>query len=134
MNRDFIEHYRGSSIAEEKLSNRLGLFWDTTVQDWDLINSNPNGIQDFLKVYGSLENDDEKFVLMQLIIASFAANNSKKDFDLNLWKQCSIILEKEHFLHIHTINYWFSRKEKGMQAFLSSLLKKVYEKVIYHYQ
>lgn len=134
MNTDFIEYHRESSKAEEKLSNQLGLFWDNTVQDWDLINSNPNRIADFQRKYIELKNDDEKFVLMQLIVASFAAYQSIKDFDHTLWSQCSIILEKEHFLHIHTINYWFLRREKGMQFFLSSLMNQIYQKVIYHYQ
>lgn len=85
MSKDFIEYYMASGRAEKKLSESLGLTWDKSIQDWDLVNSNPERIDDFLKAYQELDDDDEKFVLMQLIVASFDDFQSDKNFDFKLW-------------------------------------------------
>ena len=71
-----------SAISEEKLSKRFGLFWDKNTQDWDIVTSDSGRIRDFIKIYQTeLDNDDDKFTLMGLIISSFddAAPNFDKE-------------------------------------------------------
>jgi len=74
----YIRYPSGSS--EQKLANRLGLYWDNTIQDWDLVTSDKGRIRDFLKLYqNELENDDDKFTLMGLIVSSF--DDAVSDFN-----------------------------------------------------
>ncbi|WP_422858146.1 hypothetical protein ACOKFD_11980 [Flagellimonas sp. S174] len=134
MSKDFLEYYRASSRAEKKLSDSLGLIWDKSIQDWDLVNSNQNRIDDFLRAYQELDDDDEKFVLMQLIVASFDDFQSEENFDFKLWNECSIVLEKEHSTHIHTISYWSLKENESDHFFLSPFMEVIFRKVIYHYQ
>jgi len=134
MAKDFIEYYRASGRAEKKLSESLGLTWDKSIQDWDLINSNPERIDDFLKAYKVLDDDDEKFILMQLIVASFDDFQSDKNFDFKLWDKCSNILENEHFIHIHTIFYWSKKENQSDHFFISPFMDVIFRKVIYYYQ
>jgi len=135
MSKDFIEYYRASGRAEKKLSESLGLTWDKSIQDWDLVNSNPERIDDFLKAYQELDDDDdEKFILMQLIVASFDDFQSDKKFDFELWHECRTILEKEHFIHIHTISYWSMKEDQSDHFFISPFMDVIFSKVFYYYQ
>jgi len=95
-----------SGISEEKLANKLGLYWDKYEQGWELIVSDFDRIPDFLKLYQKeLDNDDDKFTLMGLIVSSFDDNisNFNKETQIN-WNICKTILEKECYLHYSIIS------------------------------
>ncbi len=85
------------------------------MQDWDLICSDNGRIKEFLSFYKTEDlNDDEKFALMTLIIASFddlAEAGEPLDTN-NLWHDCQYILTDECRLHIRTIHYWSLFEEK----------------------
>ena len=125
---NFRSYNYWSSEAEKSLSERLGLCWDQSMQDWDLINSNPDHIDHFLKVYNQLSDSNEKFVLMQLIIASFDDIQDMKSFDDASWNKCAIILEKQSFLHIQTIFCWCT-EGNTIPYFISPFMDTIYEKV-----
>lgn len=134
MPEEFLEYYRSSGKAEKKLSETLGLIWDTSMQDWDLINSDPDRITDFLKAYNKLDDSDEKFILMQLIVASFDDYQSEQNFNTKLWDKCSIVLEKEHPIHIHTICYWSTKADESDHFFISPFMDEIFKKVIRNYR
>ncbi|MFP2995188.1 hypothetical protein ABN763_04730 [Spongiivirga sp. MCCC 1A20706] len=66
------QYVRHSSISsEEKLSKRLGLYWNKNEQDWEIVVSDFQRIEEFLKLYkNELSDDNEKFTLMGLIVSS----------------------------------------------------------------
>ncbi|WP_422106858.1 hypothetical protein [Winogradskyella sp.] len=125
-----------SGISEEKLSKRLGLYWDKDIQDWELIVSDSGRIRDFIKVYqNELDNDDDKFTLMALIVSSFddIAPNFDKD-NSQLWDVCKTILKKECYLHYATIVYWcLLENEPGNVFPISLLMRDVWEEVKYNF-
>jgi hypothetical protein len=58
--------------AQRDLAVRFGIYWHEWEQDWHLIVSDKGWIKQFLKTYTSGElNEDEKFALMEVLIASF---------------------------------------------------------------
>ena len=99
-----------SGLSEEKLAKRLGLYWDNTMQDWELVVSDFGRISDFLKLYQKeLDNDDDKFTLMGLIVSSF--DDGMSDFNVETeknWRICKAILENECYLHYSIIKYGVS--------------------------
>ena len=103
--------------SEKKLSGRLGLYWDESIQDWELIVSDSKRISEFLKVYQTeLKDDDDKFTLMGLIVSSFDDGINKADAEmLELWEICKTILKKECFLHFSIIEYWSFLEEKDIE-------------------
>ncbi len=118
--------------AQQRLSERLGLFWKNDVQDWDLINTNPANIEYWLQFYEKLEDAEEKYSLMQLIVASFDDYQHYKSFDLELWNQCTDILVREHFSLIPIIYYWSA--SSGTTFFLSDYMDEVYNQVKQYYE
>ncbi|PKV48089.1 hypothetical protein ATE84_0075 [Aquimarina sp. MAR_2010_214] len=110
-----------SGFSEEKLAKRFGLYWDNTMQDWELVVSDFGRIKDFIKVYQTeLNNDDDKFTLMGLIVSSFDDHIS--DFDKETeenWNICKTILEKECYLHYSIIKYWSLPDEKDINNVFS---------------
>jgi len=134
MENPYVRYPSGSS--EQKLSERLGLHWDNDTQDWDLIVSDSGRIRDFLKVYqNELDNDDDKFTLMGLIVSSF--DDTAPDFDeetYKLWNICKTILEKECFLHYSIIEYWSFLENEPDNVFpISMLMREVWEKVKFNF-
>jgi len=127
----YIRYPSGSS--EQKLANRLGLYWDNTIQDWDLVTSDKGRIRDFLKLYqNELENDDDKFTLMGLIVSSFddAVSDFNDEIEKN-WNICKIILEKECYLHYSIIEYWSLLEEKDIDNVfdITPYMREIWEKI-----
>jgi hypothetical protein len=130
MENQYVRYPSGAS--EQKLSKRFGLYWDNDTQDWELIVSDSGRIIDFIKVYqNELDNDDDKFTLMGLIIASFDDIAPKFDkANSELWEICKTILEKECYLHYSTITYWCLLENEPDDTFpISLLMRKVWERV-----
>ena len=105
-NKQYIRSPNGNS--EQKLAKRLGLHWDKTDQDWELIASDYKRVKEFLNLYqNELDNDEDKFTLMGLIISSFDDSTSYSEKQVpEYWDICKTILEKECFLHYSIIEYW----------------------------
>jgi len=122
-----------SGVSEEKLSKRFGLYWDRTMQDWEFVVSDSGRIDDFLKVYQTeLDNDDDKFTLMGLIVSSFDDDMTDMQSGIeNKWAICKTILEKECFLHFSIIRYWSLLDEKDIHNVFSitPYIREVWEEV-----
>jgi len=128
----YIRYPRG--ISEEKLANKLGLYWSKYEQDWELIVSDFGRIPDFLKLYQKeLDNDDDKFTLMGLIVSSFDDNISNFDKETQInWNICKTILEKECYLHYSIINYWclLEKDPDDLDVFdITPHMREIWEKV-----
>ncbi len=123
-----------SGKSEKMLSSRFGLYWEESIQDWELIVSDSGRISDFLKVYQTELNDDDddKFTLMGLIVSSFDDGISTADNELKkYWQVCKIILEKECFLHFSIIKYWSLLEETDTENVFSitPYMRKIWNKV-----
>ncbi|WP_179318640.1 hypothetical protein [Winogradskyella helgolandensis] len=134
---DFEQHMRyPSGVSEEKLSRRFGLYWDRNMQDWELEISDSGRISDFISVYqNELDNDDDKFTLMGLIVSSLDDVAAEFDEDhQDNWKTCKIILEKEYFLHYSTIVYWCQLQSERDNVFaITPYIREVWEKVKWNF-
>lgn len=122
-----------SSLSEEKLAKRLGLYWDNTIQDWELVVSDFGRINDFLNLYQKeLYDDDDKFTLMGLIVSSF--DNGISNFNVETetnWRICKAILENECYLHYSIIKYWSLLEEKDTKNVFSitPYMREIWDKV-----
>jgi hypothetical protein len=127
----YIKYPNG--ISEKKLSDRLGLYWEESMQDWEFTVSDSRRLSDFLKVYQTeLDNDDDKFTLMSLIVSSFDDGLSEADTEVKkMWEICRTILEKECFLHFSIIKYWSLLEEKDEENVFSitPYMREIWNKV-----
>jgi hypothetical protein len=61
-----------SPVAERAVSARLGLPWDSHMQDWDLVNANPNLLPTLVRLFAdNALSDDERFSAMTLAVACY---------------------------------------------------------------
>jgi hypothetical protein len=89
------------------LTVALGLTGDYGMQDWSYEIAEPEDIEKYLDHYRSIGDEDDKFVLMEMIIQSTEYQRNKQDFV----KYCSIVkdlLIKDFDIHQYTIYYWVS--------------------------
>ena len=101
-----------TAAACAALTKQLGFTDQDHIQDWERFFCDPNRIDEFLDLYqtGALD-DDEKFLLMDLILASFA------DADIEVssspeWARCLHLLRTDRMLHAWTIWFWASIDEE----------------------
>ena len=95
-----------TQFAIQTLAKRFNLPNSQTMQNWEYEVADSNRINEFLKAYieESL-TEDEKFVLMEILIQSFddSDRNLAQDID---WQCLLYLLEKNIELHATTICYW----------------------------
>lgn len=127
---------RHASIEDQKmLSIRLGFVWMEDIQDWDLVFSDSERLEEFVKIYKTEDlNDSQKFALMELIVASFDdLVQFKGDFGdrSNLWNECKHILIHECWLHICTILYWCLLEKSDLEdSFpITKFMRPIWEEV-----
>lgn len=94
--------------AQESLAERFGIFIHLSMQDWEHRASDPNRIDEFWAAYESGElTDDEKFVLMEMIIASFECLAHKEPLTENsIWQAVQHTLDENIDLHISSVWDW----------------------------
>jgi hypothetical protein len=95
------------------LTAALDLTDDYGMQDWSYEIAEPEDIQKYLDHYESITNEDDKFVLMEMIIQSTEYQRNDPDFV----KYCSIVkdlLIKDFIIHQYTIYYWASMDQADL--------------------
>jgi predicted protein tyrosine phosphatase len=94
-----------TSIAIDLIAKKLNLEFDKSSQDWAYEIANSNLIEKYYKLYDSLVNEDEKFVLMQTIIQ--ATNELiESSGKIDSWIMLEQRLIWDFSIHKHTIEYW----------------------------
>lgn len=92
--------------AIETLAKRFNLPYDPRMQDWEYEVADSNRINVFLKAYIEEQlTENEKFVLMEILIQSFEDSDLDLAKDIN-WQCLLGLLEKNIALHATTICYW----------------------------
>lgn len=92
--------------AIDKFNELFGLTEDKNMQDWEIECSDPDRIDEFLDVYPNLNDDDEKFTLMALILGAFEEYHNPKEIDYAIWERIKRILIDEKELHTTHIEYY----------------------------
>lgn len=95
----------GTGETINKLAKELGLPYNERMQDWSYEVANPNDIEKYLNHYNKLSDDDEKFVLMEILIQATNDQLEIKKF-LDYWKETKLRLIDNFDLHEYTIYYW----------------------------
>jgi predicted protein tyrosine phosphatase len=102
---DFIKPRYNKSVAVDLVAKKLDIEFDKSSQDWAYEIADSNLIEKFYKVYDSLVNEDEKFVLMQTIIqATNDLIDATGKFDSWIWLEQRLIWDFK--IHESTIDYW----------------------------
>ena len=82
----------------------LGHYCD---QDWELLQSDPDRLEDFMILYESGRlNEVRQVALMDLIIASYDNLLEKYGHEDLIWKRICSHLQKNEKLHWYTTFYW----------------------------
>ena len=95
----------GTREAIDKLAEKLNLPDNLTMQDWSYTAGNPNDIEKYISHYDETTDEDEKFVLMELIIQATEDQEKQKSFT-KYWDRVKPVLEKDFNIHEYTIHYW----------------------------
>jgi len=110
-----MAHFRTASptdrfvvpAARERLNAHFGFMPDPRMQDWEIEFSDGARLREFIDSYITLDlDDDERFALMALIVASA---DDALDFDHaldDLWPQIHKLLVSDRDIHASTIHYW----------------------------
>lgn len=95
-----------TSAARSSLNNSFGFEDHDDIQDWERFFADEDRIGEFLTFYqeGAASND-EKFLLMDLILAS-AADASDGIPDATQWQSMETLLSDQYDLHAWTIWCW----------------------------
>ena len=90
-----------------KLTERFGLVDYPGMQDWELEASDFSRVPELLAGYEDPTlNDDDRFALMALIVASIDAGVHLGEPAEALWREASRLLRRDARLHATTLSYW----------------------------
>lgn len=100
------EERHPTAAARSSLNKLLGFVDHEDFQDWERFFADDKRIGEFLSLYHTgLSNDDERFLLMDLILAS-AADADGPVPNKPQWKAIETLLSDQYDLHAWTIWYW----------------------------
>lgn len=117
----------GTAKAIESLSRKLALPLDKQSQDWSYEVAVPERLAEYLFLYSNLKDDDEKFVLIEIILEALNDQSQKNDF-IFYWKQVKEILVKDFDLHEYTVYYWCCWDNRIEDSFvISKFLRKFWK-------
>ncbi len=119
--------------SEKKLAEVFNLEYDDSMQDWAIMAAVPEKIELFLNAYENDTNltDDDKFTLMELIIASFDELTTE-DLENNCnWLICQNILKRDFVLHKDTLEYWsqFEAENENEMFKITLYIRKIWRDV-----
>jgi len=102
-------------LALESLADKLDLPVHSFTKDWQEETADPVEIESYFKLYDSLNNEDEKIVLMSMIIHAahklWESRGSQDD-----WDRLERRLIWDFGIHKHTIQKWVVQEDKSNRA------------------
>jgi hypothetical protein len=118
----------GTKRAIEELALELNLPYDSTMQDWSYEVSNPNDLYKYISHYSTINDDDKKFVLMEMILQALNDQFNEQQL-LSGWEMVKPILVSDFNVHEYTISHWKDLIEENFDncKVLSQLLKELWE-------
>jgi len=115
-----------TKAATDSLTAKFGWSHEDWMQDWPLEISNEILLDDCLREYDGLTDDDEKFLLMT---AMLYALDEKNEEEAGLYTdRISKFLNRDFDIHKHTIYYWalYSNLEPEDEFRMASFLRGVW--------
>lgn len=106
----------GTKKAIDELAIALHLPNDTAIQNWSYTQGNPADIEKYISHYNLTNDDDQKFVLMELILQA-AEDQNTEDLLLHYWERVQPILATNFELHAYTIHYWACVDYKNLDKY-----------------
>ena len=103
----------GTRKAMNELSKELNLPLEEWMQDWPYEVVQAEDIEKYLKFYNTTEDEDKKFILMEMLIQSVEEQSNNKKF-LNYWNIIEKIIEKDFKIHEYTVWYWCCFEEDSI--------------------
>jgi hypothetical protein len=95
-----------TAAAINSLANRFGFPNFPDMQDWSWEVADARRLDEFISAYsGGVLNDDERFVLMEIILQSFEELPNPLDLDPR-WRSVLAALDQNIALHRCTVWYW----------------------------
>jgi hypothetical protein len=93
--------------AHSRLDAEFGFSPDQYSQDWDIELADASRLQEFVDAYFALDLDeDERFTLMELIVASADDALHSHKLDAGLWGSIHNLLVSDSSIHACTIHSW----------------------------
>lgn len=91
-----------------KMAKLLNLPYNNSMQDWEIEVSHPKLISSIITIFETSRlDDDDKFVLMQILIASADElfNDNLSEFEKK-WPRIELCLRENRVLYASIIHYW----------------------------
>ena len=96
-----------TGAAISRLDAEFGFSPDQYSQDWEIEVADGRRLLEFVDAYSALSlDDDERFALMALIVASADDALEFHRLDGQLWNRVHDLLVADSPIHAHTIHYW----------------------------
>ncbi|WP_435892850.1 hypothetical protein [Oceaniferula spumae] len=93
--------------AIEKFNRLFDIDDDSYIQDWEIEAADPGKIDQYLQCYSnSVENDDERFTLMALILGAYEEYHAMNPPDAEHWPKIRSILLADMEIHRDHIDYY----------------------------
>jgi hypothetical protein len=100
-----MRHPTAAAIA--KLNGLLKIDESSYGQDWEIEASDPTRIDEYLRVYReSLDNDDERYTLMALVLGGFEEYHTLGTPDPEIWNRIESVLVDDISIHHDLIAYY----------------------------
>lgn len=87
------------------LVERFGLPYNESMQDWPIEISDTQDLSTCINRYKLLQDDDQKFCMMELILETFN-DNLKEESNTENWKAIQDLLQQDFVIHAYTIYYY----------------------------
>ena len=96
-----------TSQSSDKLSALLGITRLDTEQDWKFVHADALRVEEFMEMYGHSDfNEDDRFALMALIVASFDEWLGANHLSEEVMQRIQQLVIADHALHEFTVHYW----------------------------
>src|SRR5687767_7635252 len=100
-----MRHPTAAAIA--KLNGLLKIEEGSYGQDWEIEASDPTRIDEYLRVYReSLEDNDERYTLMALILGGFEEYHTQGAPYPEIWNRIKVVLVDDISIHHDLIAYY----------------------------
>ncbi|MGD1890171.1 MAG: hypothetical protein ACFB15_06185 [Cyclobacteriaceae bacterium] len=97
--------------AIDSVAQKLNLPIEDWMQDWAYIVANEDQLKSYIDLYDRTVDDDEKFVLMQLIIQAADLRKQENQLSDADWQIIKQRLKTDFSIHEYTIFYWSQPEE-----------------------
>lgn len=103
--------------------------YESDMQDWEYEVARLSDIEKYFEKYTSVTDDDIRFVLMEMMIAT---SNQAGDFDwiTVFWPRVVVLLKSNFSLHAYTIYYWscFDNVEDGF--YITACMRTLWQEIV----